>query len=421
MINPKKQLRVYTLGMLDNKPLIFTYQHRGDKKLISSLGKHILNLVKIVPKGMIVFFSSYIVLDLYLQEWKTSGLYDLIAREKTVCKEEKSNKKFQNDFNKFLKFYESKGAIFFGVCGGKLSEGIDFTDEMARMVVIVGVPFPSLTEPAISSKKEYLDKIRKGKGKSNVKNGASKEALSGQRWYFLKGMRSTNQAIGRVIRHKDDFGAILLIDKRYSGSNIKDSLSSWIHQEISEPKPEKEILDDLTSFFRKTSYLKKTLHNPNTLSEQEVPMLKLPDSAPIASTSRGGARVSSKPRKRVRPNDQSPSDSKPEKSPASPALSSKLLSRLSKLSSEPLKARNELRNEQAIPGELFDVLRCADCFGHAPRFIAAHCDDVFCRPCWNKGEWRHTRRICRRCGSLGGVKVKLVREEKEGGDKISLG
>ena len=50
-----------------------------------------------------------------------------------------------------------RGAILFCVCRGKISEGIDFADEKARAVVLVGIPYPQLTDPKIVSKRNYLD------------------------------------------------------------------------------------------------------------------------------------------------------------------------------------------------------------------------------------------------------------------------
>jgi len=37
---------------------------------------------------------------------------------------------------------EKKGAIMMGVCRGRMSEGLDFSDNAARMVIIIGIPFP---------------------------------------------------------------------------------------------------------------------------------------------------------------------------------------------------------------------------------------------------------------------------------------
>lgn len=37
-----------------------------------------------------------------------------------------------------------------------------------------------------------------------------------------------NQAIGRVIRHKEDFGTIIFIDTRFEKKNIKQNISEWI-------------------------------------------------------------------------------------------------------------------------------------------------------------------------------------------------
>ena len=39
---------------------------------------------------------------------------------------------------------QKKGALLLCVFRGRFSEGINFSDELARAVVVVGVPFPSM-------------------------------------------------------------------------------------------------------------------------------------------------------------------------------------------------------------------------------------------------------------------------------------
>lgn len=41
-------------------------------------------------------------------------------------------------------------------------------------------------------------------------------------------MVAVNQSIGRVIRHRNDYAAIALLDNRYNTSNIKNKLPKWI-------------------------------------------------------------------------------------------------------------------------------------------------------------------------------------------------
>lgn len=50
-----------------------------------------------------------------------------------------------------------KGAIFMGVCRGKVSEGLDFADINGRGVIITGLPYPPLKDPRVILKKRYLD------------------------------------------------------------------------------------------------------------------------------------------------------------------------------------------------------------------------------------------------------------------------
>lgn len=53
----------------------------------------------------------------------------------------------------------NKGAIMFAVCRGKVSEGIDFSDELCRAVFMVGLPYPPLRDKRIELKKTYIDRI----------------------------------------------------------------------------------------------------------------------------------------------------------------------------------------------------------------------------------------------------------------------
>jgi len=88
-------------------------------------------------------------------------------------------------------------SILVGVCRGKLSEGYDYPDDLARVVFIVGVPFPNIKDPKIIIKRHYYVK-------------------DDNKWLVDQTMRAVNQSLGRVIRHVKDYGALYLIDQRYT-------------------------------------------------------------------------------------------------------------------------------------------------------------------------------------------------------------
>ncbi len=52
---------------------------------------------------------------------------------------------------------ENTGAVLVGVCRGKVSEGIDFSDDTARCIVLVGIPYPMMTDMGVILKQHYLD------------------------------------------------------------------------------------------------------------------------------------------------------------------------------------------------------------------------------------------------------------------------
>jgi Rad3-related DNA helicase len=57
----------------------------------------------------------------------------------------------------------------------------------------------------------------------------AKSQGKGWSWYNQQAPRALNQAIGRVIRHINDYGAIVLVDMRFlQGTKDRKNLSSWI-------------------------------------------------------------------------------------------------------------------------------------------------------------------------------------------------
>lgn len=74
--------------------------------------------------------------------------------------EPKSKQAFTNamtDYYQKIKDPVYKGAIFMGVCRGKVAEGLDFADVNGRAVIITGLPYPPLKDPKVILKRRYLD------------------------------------------------------------------------------------------------------------------------------------------------------------------------------------------------------------------------------------------------------------------------
>jgi regulator of telomere elongation helicase 1 len=72
---------------------------------------------------------------------------------------------------------------------------------------------------------------------------------SGQLWYNQQTYRAINQAVGRVIRHKDDYGAVILCDERFTQQASISQLPGWMRQHVKKLNDWNQSIDELRKFF----------------------------------------------------------------------------------------------------------------------------------------------------------------------------
>jgi chromosome transmission fidelity protein 1 len=56
---------------------------------------------------------------------------------------------------------------------------------------------------------------------------------AGQQHYENLCMKAVNQSIGRAVRHRNDYAAVLLIDQRYTRTHVQAALPAWIRTSLS--------------------------------------------------------------------------------------------------------------------------------------------------------------------------------------------
>ena len=208
---------------------IFNATNRNNTYMIEHLGRAIIELCKITPGGILVFFSSYGVMEDFIKKWEKKQIISEISKYKEFCQDkhdQKLNKTVLDLYQKSNSSRENKGAILFSVCRGSCSEGMNFKNDFARLVIVVGIPYAYLGDPKTQLRKEYQDDFNKYYF-NYIKDKKIKK-LSGSEWYNQNALKCVNQALGRVIRHSNDYGCMLLVDSRYQQNSNKYLISKWI-------------------------------------------------------------------------------------------------------------------------------------------------------------------------------------------------
>ncbi|KAI1785288.1 DNA repair helicase [Ganoderma leucocontextum] len=207
--------------------LTFKFQQRGDDSLIAELGQILLNFTNVVPAGIVVFVPSYGFLNVLTEKWKASGVLEKLGAKKKVFAEPQESNGVEavlRDYAAAVKDSQKRGALLFAVVGAKLSEGLNFTDDLARAVVIVGLPFANLGSPELRERMSYVNRLQQQQ--QHPRAAGAKDA--GTELYENMCMNAVNQSIGRAIRHRGDWAALVLVDCRYASPRIRGKLPKWI-------------------------------------------------------------------------------------------------------------------------------------------------------------------------------------------------
>ncbi|KAK7402386.1 hypothetical protein VNO78_14615 [Psophocarpus tetragonolobus] len=280
-----------------NYPLNASYKTADGYAFQDAVGKSLEEIFKIVPGGCLVFFPSYKLMDKLCNRWSETGQWSRLNAEKPLFVEPRGGS--QDDFEHALKGYydsihhgkksalgrkrrikkidlndvhavdslqnsKNGGAALLGVCRGKVSEGIDFADDNARVVILNLVRIESRNDIQVALKKKYNDTYR-----------SSKNLLSGNEWYCHQAFRALNQAAGRCIRHKFDYGAIILLgviilvelDERFQEERNRAFISKWLRRQLRVYDNFDLSLGGLKSFFdyAKEHYGINTMHSTHNL------------------------------------------------------------------------------------------------------------------------------------------------------------
>ena len=243
VIDVPKQLSCCTVaaagsaGSGAGQQLLSTYQSQNLPAYQDALGDLLHQVCEATPDGVLMFVPSYALLDKLRVRWGATGTLRRIGRVKRVFFEPRAGSELDTLLTEYSEAVDAGvrarradaaaasangsprgGALLLAVCRGKVSEGLNFADARARCVVIAGIPYPPIRDLRVNLTKEY--RTRCAQEHHRGQNGDS--------WYRQQALRALNQALGRCIRHKDDFGAIILADSRFAQRAVEGALPKWV-------------------------------------------------------------------------------------------------------------------------------------------------------------------------------------------------
>lgn len=196
------------------------FQVRNDPAVVRNYGALLVDMCKVVPDGLVAFFPSYIYLETIVSLWQEMGIINQVLQYKLLFIETPDNVETSIALESYRVACENgRGAVLLSVARGKVSEGIDFTDHYGRAVIMFGIPYQYTESRILKARLEFM--------RENYQ-------IRENDFLSFDALRHAAQCLGRVLRGKQDYGLMILADKRYGRSDKRNKLPKWISQSIPE-------------------------------------------------------------------------------------------------------------------------------------------------------------------------------------------
>ena len=185
------------IASVDDETLNTRFKERSLKKF-KALSKAIAELYSGNPNGTLVFYPSYTYMN---------GVGTMLEMDHEIVPY--THERIGNYRETIA---EGERAMFATAFRGKGSEGWNFPDDQSRAIILVGTPYMPM-DIMVKAQMEYYDSLHLGLG--NI-------------WYKEKAVLWLMQAMGRGIRHKDDWTKVYFLDDRIH--NLKRFFIQWVKQ-----------------------------------------------------------------------------------------------------------------------------------------------------------------------------------------------
>jgi len=195
---------------------------RNEPDNVAEIEHHLDSFIKNVPGNVVVYFTSYSLLDQYLDSSTSAAR----AAGKQIFLEPRESQQVPAVLSCFFQASQKKAVkpgVLLAVAGGKMSEGIDYRGEALKGAMVVGLPLTAYTEIQKTVNEYYKNKYGKQQGMFIA--------------YTLPAMNRALQGLGRVHRAADEDGVLVLCDSRFAkkgGMGVRQHLPEWMDQEIME-------------------------------------------------------------------------------------------------------------------------------------------------------------------------------------------